>query len=52
MSNLAANNNLNYLIDSTFTNVNRLLVLSFENEDHRTSFSKYYLPKVEIKCAN
>ena len=24
------NNNLNYLIDPTFTNVNRLFVLSFE----------------------
>ena len=24
------NNNLNYLIDSAFTNVNRLFVLSFE----------------------
>ena len=36
----------------TFTNVNRLFVLSFENEDDRTSFSKYYLPKVEIKDFN
>ena len=45
-------NNLNYLIDPTFTNVNRLLVLTFENEDDRTSFSKYYLPKVEGKDFN
>ena len=45
-------NNLNYLIDSTFTNVNRLFVLSFENETNRTSFSKYYVPKVEIKDFN
>ena len=37
------------MIDSTFTNVNRLLVLTFENEDGRTSFSKYYVPKVEKK---
>ena len=33
MLNQAANNNLNYLIDPTFTNVNRLFVLSFENEN-------------------
>ena len=49
MYNQAKNNNLNYPIDPTFTNVNRLFVLSFENEDNRTSFSKYYVPKVEIK---
>ena len=52
MSNQTKNNNLNYLIDPTFTNVNRLFVLTFENEDDRTSFSKYYLPKVEIKDFN
>ena len=52
MSNQTKNNNLNYLIDPTFTNVNRLFVLSFENENDRTSFSKYYLPKVEIKDIN
>ena len=52
MSNQTKNNNLKYLIDSTFTNVNRLLVLSFENEDDRTSFSKYYVPNVEIKDFN
>ena len=43
------NNNLNYLIEPTFTNVNRLFVLSFENETDGTSFSKYYVSKVEIK---
>ena len=52
MSNQTKNNSLNYLIDPTFTNVNRLLVLTFENEDDRTSFSKYYLPKVEVKDFN
>ena len=52
MSNQTKNNNLNYLIDPTFTNVNRLFVLSFENETDRTSFSKYYVPKVEIKDVN
>ena len=52
MSDQTKNNHLNYLIDPTFTNVNRLLVLTFENGDDRTSFSKYYLPKVEIKDFN
>ena len=46
------NNNVNYLIDPTFTKVNRLLVLSFENENDRTSFSKYYVPNVQIKDFN
>ena len=31
MANQTKNNNLNYLIDPTFTNVNRPFVLSFEN---------------------
>ena len=52
VSNQAKNNNLNYLIDPTFTNVNRLFVLSFEKEDDRTSFSEYYVPKVNIKDFN
>ena len=52
MSNQTKNNNLNYLTDITFTNVNRLFVLTFENEDDRSSFSKYYVPKVEIKDFN
>ena len=38
MSNQTKNNNLNYLIDPTFTNVNRIIVLSFENENDRTKF--------------
>ena len=52
MSNQNKNNSLNYLIDTTFRNVNRLFVLSFENEDDRTSYYKYYLPSVEIKDYN
>ena len=52
MSNQTKNNNLNYLIDPTFTNINRLLVLSDENEDDRTSFSKYYVPSAETKDFN
>ena len=42
MSNQNKNNDLNYLIDPTFSNVNRLFILSFENEDDRTSYHKYY----------
>ena len=48
-------NNLNYLIDPTFTNINRLFVLSFSrnnNTDNRGSFSYYYVPNVEIKNFN
>ena len=52
MTNQTKTNHLNYLIDPTFTKVNRLFVLSFENEEDRTSFSKYYVPKVEIKDFN
>ena len=52
MSNQNKNNNLNYLIDPTFSKVHRLFVLSFENEDDRTSYYKYYLPNVEIKDYN
>ena len=52
MSNQNRNNNLNYLIDPTFSNVNRLFVLSFENKDDRTSYYKYYMPIVEIKDYN
>ena len=53
MSNQTINNNLNYLIDPTVTIVNRPFVLSFENEDDdRKSFSKCYVPSVEIKDFN
>ena len=49
------NNNLNSLIDPTFTNVNRLFVLSFprnNNTDSRFSFSDYYVPKVKVNYFN
>ena len=52
ITNQTKTNYLNYLIDPTFTKVNRLFVLSFENEKDRTSFSKYSVPKVEIKDFN
>ena len=45
----AQNIYLNHLINPGFQGVNRLFVLSFENENDRTSHSTYYLPKVEIK---
>ena len=46
------NNNLNYLIDPTFNKSSRSFLVSFENEEDRTSFPKYYTPKVEIKDFN
>ena len=52
MTHKTKNKNLNYLTDPTFTKVNRLFVLSFENENNRTSFSKYYAPNVQIKDFN
>ena len=52
MTNWTKNNNLNYLIDPTFTKVNRLFVLSFKNENDRTSCSKYYVPNVQIEDFN
>ena len=48
-------NNLNYLINPTFRNINRLLVLSFKNGDDdptRNSFDEYYMILVEIKDFN
>ena len=52
MTNQTKNNNLNYLIDPTFTKVNRLFVLLFENENDRRPFSRYYVPNVQIKGFN
>ena len=54
------NNNLNYLVDPTFTvnrnvNVNRLFILSFPRNnmaDGRYSFSNYYVPKVKVNDFN
>ena len=54
------NNNLNYLIDPTFINVNRLFVLSFQRiarkhnttKYYRDSFSHYYVPNARIKDFN
>ena len=48
----AQNRYLNYLINPRFQRVSSLFVLSFENQNDRTSHSIYYLPKVEIKDYN
>ena len=39
-------------MDPTFTKVNRLFVLWFENDGDRTSFSRYYTTNVEMKEFN
>ena len=52
MTNQIKTDHLSYLIDPTFTKVNRLFALSFEDEEDRTSFSKYCVPKIEIKYCN
>ena len=46
------NRYLNYLIDPSFEGVNRLFVLSFEDDAHRRSYKRYFLPTVEIKDYN
>ena len=60
MTDQPQNNNLSYLIDLTFTNVNRLFVLSCQRiagvnnttKDHRDSLSHYYVPNARIKDFN
>ena len=51
MKTFAQNRYLNNLINPSFQGVNGLFVLSFENENDRTSHSTYS-PKVEIKDSN
>ena len=52
INNQTASKNINYLIDPTFSMVNRLFVLAFENEESRSSFSEYYTSTVEIENYN
>ena len=52
MTTEAINNNLNILIDPTFTNVNRLFVLVYQNVDDRQSYDEFYLPKFMVKDYN
>ena len=47
MTNQTKTNHLNHLIDPTFTKANRLFVLSFENEEDRTSFSNIMYQKLK-----
>ena len=49
---LAQNPNLNYLVEPSFQGVNRLFVLTFENDVRRILHTSYYLPNVEIKDYN
>ena len=42
------NEYLHYLVDPNFQVVNRLSVLSFENNANRTRHTGYFLPKVEV----
>ena len=49
---LAQNPNLNHLIEPSFQRVNRLFVLAFENDNHRSSTRRYNLPTAEIKDYN
>ena len=52
MTTEAINNNLNILVDPTFTNVNRLFVLAYQTTDDRQSYSQFYLPEVMVKDYN
>ena len=51
MTTEAINNNLNILVDPTFTNVNRSYA-SDNNNYNRQSYSQFYLPKVMVKDYN
>ena len=49
------NNNLEYMIDRTSKNINKLFVLSFKNggiDAARDSFDKYWMPLAEVKDFN
>ena len=52
MTTTAVNNNLNILIDPTFTNVNKLFVLAYQTADDRQSFSQFCLPRAMVKDYN
>ena len=46
------NRYLELLIDPSFQGVNRLFISSFKNNGDKTSYMRYYLPRVEIKDYN
>ena len=52
MTTEAINNNLNILIDPTFTNVNTLFVSEYQTANDRQSYSQFCLPRVMVKDFN
>ena len=52
MSNQTVNNKLNFLIDPTFTNVNRLFVLSFKNEHGNMEMMMMKMKVLELLSKN
>ena len=44
--------NLDHLVEPSFQGINRLFVLSFENDAQETIIKRYYLPNIEIKDCN
>ena len=51
-TNQGKNKYLELVTDSSFQGVNRLFVLSFENEEDQVSYKSQYLPNVQIKNYN
>ena len=47
-----SNNNLNILVDPTFTNGNRLFVLAYPTADNRQSYYEFYLSNFMVKDYN
>ena len=46
------NPNLNHLVEPIFQGINRIFVLTFENDTQRINSKRYYLPNVEVKDYN
>ena len=46
------NRYLNYLIDPSFQEVNRIFIFPFENNAHQKGYKQYFDPTVEIKDYN
>ena len=49
MQNNKSSQKNNNLTDLMFKKLNRLFVISNENEDDKISYSDYYVPKIELK---
>ena len=49
---LAQNPNLSHLVEPSLQGINRFFILAFENDNHRTSDDRCYLPTVEIRDYN